>query len=174
MLPREQILRRRVLTCTWLIILGLLIGGLTAIPLQTELDTVVRVLHIEELSPAQASNNFVKWILLVREALHETYAKYPFIGYGTDWLAFGHLVIAIAFMGCLRHPMRNIWLFQFGMIACVLVIPWALFFGELRGIPVYWRLIDSSFGVLGFFPCWLANRWTRELGVMRAAVFGAD
>jgi hypothetical protein len=49
------------------------------------------------------------------------------------------------------------------MIACGLVVPWALILGEVRGIPVYWRLIDCSFGVGGFFPCWIAYRAAREL-----------
>ena len=62
-----------------------------------------------------------------------------------DWLAFGHIVIAVAFLGAWRDPVGNRWLFDFGLIACVLVIPWALVFGALRGIPWWWRLIDCSF-----------------------------
>jgi hypothetical protein len=85
-------------------------------------------------------------------------------------LAFGHFVIAIAFVGALRDPARNIWLFQFGMIACVLVVPYALLFGELRGIPIYWRLIDGSFGVFGFVPLWLCHRWAKELDVSQRSI----
>jgi hypothetical protein len=107
--------------------------------------------------------------LVVRDALHETYSKFPFFGYGTDWLAFAHILIAIAYIGVIRHPMRNIWLFNWGMVACVLLIPWALISGDVRGVPVGWRLIDCSFGVLGFFPNWLAYRWTREMENMRFA-----
>ena len=40
---------------------------------------------------------------------------------------------------------------------------WALITGEVRGIPLSWRLIDCAFGVAGFIPCWLCRRWTREL-----------
>ena len=174
MIPRERILRRRIVACAWIIIVGLLVSGLTAIPLQTELDTVARLLNVEHLSSVNGGSGFVKWILLVREGLHETYAKFPFIAYGTDWLAFGHIVIAIAFIGAVRHPLRNSWLFTLGMIACVLVIPWALLFGELRGIPIFWRLIDCSFGVLGFIPCWFCQRWARELEQMHAASLRFD
>lgn len=155
-------------------IVGLVLAGLTAVPLLTELDLVVRWLGAENLTPAQATNGFVKWILIVRDALHATDAKYPFVAYGTDWLAFAHIVIAIAFIGALRHPLRNVWLFTFGMIASVLIIPWALITGEVRGIPIYWRLIDCSFGVGGFIPCWLCYRWTRELERMRAASLRFD
>jgi hypothetical protein len=169
MTDRELQLRRRVKVCAWLVIAGLVVSGLTAIPLLTELDMVARLLGAQDVPTDQASSGFVKWILIVREGLHITYAKYPFIAYGTDWLAFAHLVIAIAFIGAVRHPTRNIWLFQFGMIACAAVIPWALLLGELRGIPFYWRLIDCSFGAIGFFPCWIAFRSARELEQRRIA-----
>jgi hypothetical protein len=59
------------------------------------------------------------------------------LAYGTDWLAFAHLVIAIAFLGPLKDPVRNIWVVEFGMIACLLVIPLALICGPIRGIPFY-------------------------------------
>jgi integral membrane sensor domain MASE1 len=44
-----------------------------------------------------------------------------------------------------------------------MVIPYALVFGALRGIPFWWRLIDCSFGVFGFVPPWFCHRWVREL-----------
>lgn len=159
----EQKLRRRIQICAWIIILGLAFSGATALPLQHELDLAARILGASDLSPAQASSGFAKWILIVRDALHVTYAKYPFIGYGTDWLAFGHFVIALVFVGVLRHPLRNAWLFTFGMIACACVVPFALMAGEVRGIPIFWRFIDCSFGAVGFIPNWLGYKWTREL-----------
>jgi len=162
-------LRRRIQLCTWVMIAGLLFSGVTALPLQTELDLVARWLGAENLSPEQAASGFMKWILIVRDALHATNAKYPFFAYGTDWLAFAHIAIAIAFGGALRHPLRNSWLFTFGMIVSVLIIPWALITGEVRGIPIGWRLIDCCFGVAGFIPCWLCSRWTRELEKLHAA-----
>ena len=174
MTQRETQLRRRLKGCTWLLIVGLVISGVTALPLQSELDLLARWLDAQDLTPAQATSAFVKWILIVRDALRDTYAKYPFMAYGTDWLAFAHIVIAIAFIGALRHPVRNVWLFTFGMIASVLIIPWALITGEVRGIPVYWRLIDCSFGVGGFIPCWLCYRWTRELEKMHATKMRGD
>ena len=170
----ELALRKRIVACTWAIIAGLVISGMTAIPLQSEIDLLARWLGAGNLSPAEAANGFTKWILIVRDALHATDAKYPFFGYGTDWLAFGHIVIALAFVGALRHPLRNAWLFQFGMVACVLVLPWALLFGELRGVPIGWRLIDCSFGVVGFVPNWMAHRAARELEQMHAAALRFD
>lgn len=65
--------------------------------------------------------------------------------------------------------MRNKWLFQFGMIACVGVVPWGLGFGALRDIPLGWRLIDCAFGVVGFFPMWHCWRLANEVEVRSAA-----
>src|SRR5439155_10131980 len=112
-------------------------------------------------SPAPPA--WARWLAKVQTALDDNDLHHPFLFYGTDWLAFGHFVIAIAFAGALSHPVRNLWLFAFGMIACALVIPYALVFGALRGIPVWWRLIDCSFGVFGFIPLWFCHRWTQEL-----------
>jgi len=160
---RVETLRRRIGRLTWLFIAGLVLSGATAIPLESELDAVVRMLGVADVSSERATSGMAAWILTVREAVHDTNARYPFVAYGFDWLAFGHFVIAIAFVGALRDPVRNLWLFQFGKIACVLVVPYAFVFGGLRGIPPVWRLIDCSFGVLGFIPLWLCGRWAAEL-----------
>jgi hypothetical protein len=161
--PRIETLRRRIRFLTWLFIVGLVLSGVTAIPLQWELDTTANILHVADSAGGPATAGFAKWILKVRDAWRDTNAKYPFVAYGTDWLAFGHFVIAIAFVGALRDPVRNIWLFQFGMIACALLVPYAFIFGGLRGIPIPWRLIDCSFGVFGFIPLWFCQRSAAEL-----------
>ena len=163
-MTREQILRRRVRLLTWLFIIGLVLSGVTAIPLETEMELLTRIIGLGHLTPGEVESGLSKWLLTVRDALKDTNATYPFIAYGFDWLAFGHIVIAVAFIGALRDPVRNIWLFEFGMIACLLVIPWAFVFGEVRGIPIGWRLIDCAFGVFGIIPLWLARKWTVELG----------
>ena len=99
----------------------------------------------------------------IRDALIETNTKYPFMAYGTDWLAFGHFVIAVSFIGPLRDPVKNVWVIEFGMIACVLVVPFTLGMGAVRGIPLGWRLIDCSFGVFGIIPLWFCRKYIREL-----------
>ena len=72
-------LRRRITACTWLLIAGLVVSGVTAIPLPAELDLLARLFHAEHLSPAEAGSPFVKWILIVREGLHATDSRYPFM-----------------------------------------------------------------------------------------------
>ena len=154
----EQILRRRIKLLTWLFITGLFLSGATAIPLSGELNLLANFLGTNG-----ESSEMAQWLLHIRDALAQTQAQHPFLFYGTDWLAFGHFVIAIAFIGALRDPVRNRWLFDFGLIACGLVIPYAFIFGGLRGIPIWWRLIDCSFGVFGFVPLWFCRKWAREL-----------
>src|SRR5439155_17212395 len=100
---RVETLRRRIGRLTWLFIAGLVLSGATAIPLESELDAVVRMLGVADVSSERATSGMAAWILTVREAVHDTNARYPFVAYGFDWLAFGHFVIAIAFVGALRE-----------------------------------------------------------------------
>jgi hypothetical protein len=154
--PRSPLVRR-IRLCTAIFIAGLVISGLTAIPLETELNWLTRLPGLSDGAQPGASVA-AHWLENVRAALLDTNTRYPFIAYGGDWLAFGHLIIALAFVWAWREPVRNRWLFDFGLIACALVIPWAMTFGALRGIPWWWRLLDCSFGVLGAVPLWLARR----------------
>lgn len=154
----KQILLRRVQWLTGFFIAGLFISGATAIPLPTEVNLLTNFFGASS-EPSKIS----QWLLRVRDALAQAQSQYPLLFYGTDWLAFGHFVIAIAFVGALRDPVRNRWLFDFGLIACVLVVPYALVFGGLRGIPFWWRLGDCSFGIFGFIPLWFCRRWAMAL-----------
>ena len=98
----------------------------------------------------------------MRDSLTPTSAI-SFLAYGTDWLAFAHLAIAVVFLGPLRDPVRNKWVLTFGVIACAGVVPLALIAGYVRGIPFYWRLIDSSFGVCGVVPLLVCLGYVRKL-----------
>ena len=154
-MSRVHLQRIRLLLSIFM--LGLVASGLTAIPLQWEVGLLELWVGKSALI-AQAIPNLMSWISLVNEGVRNGYGRYPFLAYGTDWLAFGHVAIAIAFLGPLRDPIRNLWVIEFGMIACVLVLPWALLFGPMRGIPPGWIVIDMSFGVVGFIPLWIARR----------------
>jgi hypothetical protein len=138
----------------WLVVFiaGLLVSGVTAFPLATELRWLDSVLYSAPLQPAAHSIGLLAWIDQVDEGVSATNLRFPFLAYGTDWLAFAHLVIAIAFIGPYRDPIRNKWVITFGLIACAAVLPLALIAGPIRGIPFAWRLVDCSFGVLGSIP----------------------
>ena len=122
-------------------IVALFLSGLTAIPLDAELSTLLNWV------PADSGLHF--WFSKVLSAYALTKEHYPFLLYGYDWLAFAHFVLAILFIGPYRNPLKNIWVIEFGLIACLLVIPFAFIAGSLRGIPFGWILIDCSFGVFG-------------------------
>ena len=131
-----------------LFILGLILSGLTAFPLEQETAWLASFLETYPILP----DSITLWVARVHAALLDTNLHYPFLAYGTDWLGFAHLVLAIVFLGPLRDPVRNKWVLQFGVIACLAVISLALIAGPLRGIPPLWRAIDCSFGVFGAIP----------------------
>ncbi len=131
---------------------GLVLSGMTAFPLARELRLLTNAFGINTSLPAENYAGISFWLATVHHGLRETYAAYPWVSYGTDWLAFAHIAIAVYFIGPLINPVRNEWVIQAGLIGCLLVLPLALICGPLRGIPFYWRLIDCSFGVVGAIP----------------------
>src|ERR1700751_1610978 len=138
----EQAKRRRLIQ-VWLgvFIVGLVLSGLTAFPLETELHLLYSVLMSGTLRPVFQNSHLLSWITRVYGAVSDTNQRYSFLAYGTDWLAFAHLVIAVAFLGAYRDPVRNTWVVTFGLIACAGVSPLALIAGPIRGIPVGWPLV---------------------------------
>jgi hypothetical protein len=147
---------RRIRLWLAVFIVGLVLSGVTAFPLTWELGLLVRWF-------GQGDNALAEWLRTVHTGLVETDKHYPFLAYGTDWLAFAHLVIAVAFIGPWRDPVKNIWVIEFGLIACVMVLPLALIAGPLRGIPFGWRLIDCAFGVFGAIPLGIIRQEIRQL-----------
>ncbi|WP_165022648.1 hypothetical protein [Dysgonomonas sp. ZJ279] len=146
-----------------LYIFSLVIWGVTAFPLESELAILCNILGISQGVSPENYEGLHYWIATVNEGLVNTNRNYSFLAYGTDWLAFSHLVIAVAFIGLYVKPVRNIWIVYFGMIACLGVIPLALICGAIRGIPFYWRLIDCSFGVFGAIPLYFLHVYIKKL-----------
>ena len=122
-----------------------------------------RIFGVAAAPPAGGESNLHLWLRRVHDGVVHTNRDYPFMAYGTDWLAFGHLVIAVAFLGPLFDPVRNKWVLVFGVIACIGVLPLALIAGSIRGIPFYWRLIDCSFGVIGVVPLLICLHYVRRI-----------
>ena len=126
---------RRIRFWLAIFITGLVLSGLTAFPLRTEINWLETGLRSDALRPLAESIHLLPWIERVHEGLDATNARFPFLAYGTDWLAFAHLVIAIAFIGPYIDPVRNKWVISFGLISCAGVLPLALIAGHVRGIP---------------------------------------
>lgn len=152
---------------TWLLvfILALFFSGLTAIPAETELQFLTRLFPSDSL-PGQ-------WLDKVFLGVADTNRRYPFIGYGYDWLAFAHFVLAILFIGPFRDPVRNRWVIEFGIIACLLIIPFALIAGHFRSIPWGWRLIDCCFGLFGLVPLLICRKKIEMIEIADSARAGA-
>ena len=144
---KKEIKKIRLLLAFFIITLFL--SGLTAIPIDSELIALLKI-----IPPC----SIFHWLQKVLAAYQSVNLQYPFLLYGYDWLAFAHFVLAILFIGPYRDPVKNIWVIQFGLIACILVFPLAFMAGYFRGIPIGWQLIDCSFGVVGFVPLWICYR----------------
>ncbi|MDH5507971.1 MAG: hypothetical protein OEZ02_12190, partial [Anaerolineae bacterium] len=127
-------LQKKITIWLWIFVAGLVISGLTAIPLRWEANLLDQIFSSPSSPLAGKFPGLASFIGFVREGLYATFGNYPFMAYGTDWLAFAHIVIAIGFLGPIKDPVKNIWVVELGMIACVLIIPWTLIFGPIRGI----------------------------------------
>jgi len=173
-MERERVLRRRITVLMWFFIIALVLSGVTAFPLEWELDTLTRWAGAASDAVPEDHAGITRWLVTVRNGLREIYAKYPWYAYGTDWLAFAHIILGVMFIGPLRDPVRNIWIIDAGLVACGGVIVLAMVCGPIRGIPFYWRLIDCSFGVFGAVPLWLVRRWTVELASLTARGKGVE
>jgi len=146
-------------------IIGLIVSGVTAFPLLFELRVLATLLGAGSAPGPEGYSGVTFWILTVRHGLEHTYEQYPWIAYGTDWLAFGHIVIALFFVGPLINPGSARATIYTGIVACLGVIPLAMICGPIRGIPFYWRLVDCSFGVGGILPLLYCLRQLRRMRV---------
>ncbi len=142
-------------------IVALVLSGVTAFPLVAELRLLGDWFRVD--APGVETGGLQWWLRTVRDGLVATDAKYPWLAYGTDWLAFAHIIIGVFFIGPYRDPVRNVWIIQAGLIACAGVLALAFIAGPIRGIPIYWQLIDCSFGVFGAMPLWRVLVLTKRL-----------
>ena len=63
---------------------GLIVSGLTAFPLLSELRLLASLLGIDTPERYADYHGLQHWIAYVLFGLEQTYTKFPFIGYGTD------------------------------------------------------------------------------------------
>src|SRR5687768_4088196 len=101
---KPESLLKRIRLLLGAFIVGLVISGVTAFPLVWEISLLARWLGIDPAANPSTYSGMTEWIALVHQGITETDARYPFLAYGTDWLAFGHLVIALFLIGPLREP----------------------------------------------------------------------
>jgi hypothetical protein len=143
---------KQIRNWTYILIIGLVLSGVSAINPDFFLHPVVQYFN------SGKQTDFTIWLNKIYNGVVLTKAQYPFMLYGFDWLAFAHILLGILFIGVLKDPHHSKWLIQFGMIACVLIIPFAFVFGTIRGIPLLWKLIDCSFAFGAMVPLFIIHK----------------
>ncbi len=138
----------------------LMLSGITAFPVYTEMKWLMS-LHLFGDNTAMGG-----WLNKVWLGVQEMNDKHQFLFYGYDWMAFAHIVIGTAFIGPYRDPVRNKWIVDWAMLACVGVFPLALIAGNIREIPWFHILIDCSFGIFGLIPLQMVRKWIQQLEKM--------
>lgn len=164
----EKKLKREIRILLFVVVAGLTLSGLTAFPIQTQLAYAADWIRYFEMD-----NTVANWLNVVYKGVQEVGEKYPFIAYGTDWLAYAHLILAILFAGVVKDPLRNIWVIEFGLIACVGIFPLAFIAGAVRNVPFFWQLLDCCFGVFGGVVLWLCYVRVRKLSKISASTGNA-
>lgn len=155
-------LRVRKIIRRWIafFIIALMLSGLTALGVETQMGYLSGYFPSEQTWVGQ-------WLWKVYAAIKNMNRQYPFLSYGFDWLAFAHLVIAVVFIGPYQDPVKNKWVIQFGRIACLMVIPFALLTGSFRGLPIWWICIDCSFGIIGLIPLSICYKLINRIEVLQ-------
>ncbi len=147
-------IRRMVL----LFIILLVLSGVTAFPLITEVKWMMT--HLDAFP-----SFFHPWMTRIYESVMSTP---DVVLYGTDWLAFAHIIISLFFVGVYLDPVRNKFTIDIGIVACFAIFPLAFICGPIRGIPFYHQLIDCSFGALGMIPLFYVKRKINSLEEKRS------
>ncbi len=146
---------------------ALVAAGVTAFPVESELNLLCSLFSINPETLAELKGSFfepvLSWLYGVKEGLTETNDKYPYLAYGFDWLAYAHLMIAALFVGPYIDPIKNKWVIYWGMFACIAIFPLAFVCGPIRSIPFYWTLVDCSFGLFGILPLFWCARLIKQL-----------
>lgn len=154
---RNKKIKRWIRILLILFIFGLVFGSQLVLFVRPELGWLKNIFGAGTRM-GQNFPNLSTWINHLYEGITETYSKYPFMAYCMDWLAFAQIAFVVFFIGAIVDPVRNIWIIKSGMVICVLHILLAFGSGSFRDVPLFWRLLDSSFGFIGLIVLYLAYK----------------
>ncbi|MBL0042919.1 MAG: hypothetical protein IPP33_00410 [Flavobacteriales bacterium] len=121
-------IRKRIRNWTLFFIGALWFSGLTAVPLEWGTQ------WLSDFTMGWPGQ-WHTWAESAAIAIADVGSKYPFLFYGTDWLAFAHIVIGLAFFGVLRDPVRNKWIIEWG---CG-VVRWCFYWRSLGHLYAAFR-----------------------------------
>lgn len=135
----QNLLLQHIRLATAVFMFLLILSGITAFPLRQEMQWLSSHLYYFPLL-------LQTWILAIEQAVEQT----PDVMlYGTDWLAFAHIIIALFSIPFYLQPKAYRLNLVVGLLACLLVFPLAFICGPVRGIPFFHQLIDCCFGIGG-------------------------
>ena len=129
---------------------GLFVSGVTIWPWEIELSFA-----ISTLQTMKGPEPLIQLLQEIRHDMRMLDENNSFVLYVADWLAFAHLVLAALFLMALKDPIRNVLVVRFGILCSLSVPVLAITCIPMRGIPLFWILIDSSFALCAI-PLWIA------------------
>ncbi len=132
----------RIRTMIVFFVTTLILSGITAFPVYSELKWITE----QHIFPA---NSLIgAWILKVWYGVSFVNDQHAFF-YGYDWLAFAHIVIALAFIAPYKDPVKNKW-----------IIDWAITFLYLHSTTGCNCRANTRYTLVSY-PYWLFvwNYW---------------
>ena len=136
---------------------GLFVSGVTIWPWDIELSFA-----ISALQAIAGPEPLIQLLQDIQQDMRLLEQSNSFVLYVADWLAFAHLVLAVLFLMALKNPIRNVLVVRFGILCSLSVPVLAITCIPMRGIPLFWVLIDSSFALCAI-PLWIALKDIRKL-----------
>ena len=136
---------------------GLFVSGVTIWPWDIELSFA-----ISALQAIAGPEPLIQLLQDIQQDMRLLEQSNSFVLYVADWLAFAHLVLAVLFLMALKNPIRNVLVVRFGILCSLSVPVLAITCIPMRGIPLFWILIDSSFALCAI-PLWIALKDIRKL-----------
>ena len=144
---------------------GLLLSGFLVFAFEPETAFLNRLFGINAgVDPTSFFYQPRLFISSLHYIVHDTYMRYPVLGYNTDWLGFGHFVIAAFFVLPFLNPVRYRALLHVGLVACGGVIVVALISGSIHHILFFWTALDCILGIAGAIPLLYCLHLTGKIG----------
>jgi hypothetical protein len=133
----------------------LFLSGLIAIPVDQILSSLLKQIYFP--SP------FMRGLFRLVNALTASKARFSYLsyGYGFDWLAVSHILLAFLFIVIIQNPLKNTRLLMIGWVGWLVIITTSLVEGLIKGIPFWWQFINYLFGIVGLLVLWSVYHKTK-------------
>jgi hypothetical protein len=126
----------------------MILSGLMAIPIDQQ-----AALFIQHYGHSSSVAGVICHLLDVYSTVKVRHTDLSF-GYGYDWLAVSHVFLGLLFMGIDMRFVRHMKIFEVGFFAYMVIIVVAIIQGIIKGMPVWWQVVNYAFGLAGFLLLW--------------------